>query len=160
MPDAYLDSSALVKRYVQEPGTTAVDVIFDRASIGAIAIATSVWNLGEAFGVFDYRRRRRLLTEHEFRLAVQNLTLEVLGLVRDGAMQVYPVRTALLTETWAIVLTQHLYQADALQIATCNESKSKALITSDQMLQRASEGLGLKTLDPDGQEGEIRDLFG
>lgn len=27
MPDAYLDSSALVKRYVQEPGTAAVDVI-------------------------------------------------------------------------------------------------------------------------------------
>ncbi|MGA8856600.1 MAG: type II toxin-antitoxin system VapC family toxin [Candidatus Bathyarchaeia archaeon] len=160
MPDAYLDSSALVKRYVQEPGTPAVDIIFDRASDGAIVIATSVWNLGEAFGVFDHRRRRRLLSEHEFRLAVQNLTSEVLGLMRNGAMQVYPVRTSLLTEAWAIVLTQHLYQADALQIVTCNDSKSRVLITSDELLRRASEGLGLKTLDPDGQEREIQDLFG
>lgn len=160
MPDAYLDSSALVKRYVQEPGTTAVDIIFDNASVGAVAIATSVWNIGEALGVLDYRRRRRLLTEHEFHLATQNLTSEVLKLMRDRVMQVYPVRTALLTQAWAIVLTQHLYQADALQIVTCNESKSKVLITSDQMLQRASDVLGLKALDPDGQEGEIRDLFG
>ena len=160
MPDAYLDSSALVKRYVQEPGTPAVDIIFDRASVGAIVIATSVWNLGEAFGVFDHRRRRRLLGEHEFRLAVQNLTSEVLGLMRNGAMQVYPVRTSLLTEAWAIVLTQHLYQADALQIVTCNDSKSRVLITSDELLRRASEGLGLKTLDPDRQEREIQDLFG
>jgi predicted nucleic acid-binding protein len=159
MPDAYLDSSALVKRYVQEPGTTAVDVIFDSASAGAIATATSVWNIGEVFGVFDYRRRRRLITEHEFHVATHNLTSEVLGLMRDGAMLVYPVRTAMLTEAWAIVLTQHLYQADALQIVTCNKSKSKVLITSDQMLQRASESLGLKALDPDEHEGEIRDLF-
>jgi len=160
MPDAYLDSSALVKRYVQEPGTPAVDIIFDKASAGALVIATSVWNLGEAFGVFDHRRRRRLLTEHEFRLAVQNLTTEVLGLMRTGAMQVYPVRTSLLTEAWAIVLTQHLYQADALQIVTCNESKSKILITSDELLRRASEGLGLRALDPAEQERDIRDLFG
>jgi len=149
-----------VKRYVREPGTPAVDIIFDRASVGAIVIATSVWNLGEAFGVFDHRRRRRLLTEHEFRLAVQNLTSEVLGLMRNGGMQVYPVRTSLLTEAWAIVLTQHLYQADALQIVTCNDSKSRVLITSDELLRRASEGLGLKALDPDGQEREIQDLFG
>jgi predicted nucleic acid-binding protein len=86
MHDAYRDSSALVKRYVQEPGTTAVDIIFDRAPVGAITIATSVWNLGEAVGVFDYRRRRRLLTEHEFHLAAQNLTSEVLGLLQDRAI--------------------------------------------------------------------------
>ncbi len=160
MPDAYLDSSALVKRYVQEPGTPAVDIIFDRASLGAIVIATSVWNLGEAFGVFDHRRRRRLLTGREFRLAVQNLTSEVLGLMRIGGMQVYPVRTSFLTEAWALVLTQHLYQADALQIVTCSDSKSRVLITGDELLRRASEGLGLKALDPDGQEHEIQDLFG
>ncbi len=135
MPDAYLDSSALVKRCVQEAGTLAVDMIFDGASVDAVVIATSVWNLGEALGVLDYRRRRRLLTEHEFRLAVQNLTSEVLGLMRTGAMQVYPVRTSLLTEAWAVILTQHGYQADALQIVTCNDSKSMVLITSDEQLR-------------------------
>lgn len=160
MPDAYLDTSALVKRYVQEPGTPAVDTIFDSASVGAIVIATSVWNLGEAFGVFDYRHRRRLLTEREFQHAVQSLTSEVLGLTRTGSMQVYPVRTSLLTEAWTLVLTQHLYQADALQIVTCNESKSRVLITSDELLGRASEALGLRALNPHKQERDIQRLFG
>jgi predicted nucleic acid-binding protein len=159
MPDAYLDTSALVKRYVEEPGTPAVDILFDRASDGALVIATSVWNLGEAFGVFDYRRRRRLLTEHEFDVAVRSLTSEALGLMRTEALQVYAVRTLLLTEAWSLVLTRHLYEADALQIVTCNDSKSKVLITSDEPLRRASEDLGLKALDPHKQQHDIEGLF-
>ncbi len=160
MADVYLDTSALVKRYVQEPGTTAVDTIFDKASIGALAIATSVWNVGEAFGVFDYRRRRKLLTEYEFRVALQSLNTEVVGLMRTGALQVYPVRTSLLTEAWSLVLSQRLYQADALQVVTCNNSKSKVLITGDELLRKASEDLGLKALNPHKHERDIRDLFG
>lgn len=160
MPDVYLDSSAIVKRYVQEPGTLAVDIIFDGASVGATVIATSVWNFGEVFGVLDYRRQRRLLTEHEFRLAVQSLTTELLGLMRRGTLQVYPVRASLLTDAWSIVLTQHLYQADALQIVTCSDSKSRILVTSAERLRKASEALGLKVLDPDKQERDIQQLFG
>jgi predicted nucleic acid-binding protein len=160
MADVYLDTSALVKRYVQERGTIAVDTIFDKASIGALAIATSVWNIGEAFGVFDYRRRRKLLTEHEFRVALQSLNTEVVGLMRTGALQIYPVRTSMLAEARSLVLSQHLYQADALQIVTCNCSKSKLLITSDELLRRACEELGLKALDPHKQERDLEDLFG
>jgi predicted nucleic acid-binding protein len=159
MADAYLDSSALIKRYVQEPGTNAVDIIFDRASIGALAIATSVWNLGEAFGVFDHRRQRKLLTEHEFRVAVRSLTNEVVSLMRTGALQVYPVRTSMLTEAWSLVFNQHLDEADALQIVTCNSSESKVLITSDEVLRRATEGSDLRVLDPHRHEREIRELF-
>jgi len=158
--DVYLDTSALVKRYVQEPGTTAVNTIFDKASIGALAIATSVWNIGEAFGVFDHRRRTKLLTEHEFHVALQTLNTEVLGLVRTGALQVYPIRTSLLTEAWSLVLSQHLNQAEVLQIVTCNNSKSKVLITSDELLRKASEDLGLKALDPHKHERDIKDRFG
>jgi len=159
MADVYLDTSALVKRYVQEPGTATVDTIFDKASISALAIATSVWNVGEAFGVFDYRRRRKLLTEREFRIALQSLNTEVVGLMRTGALQVYPVRTTLLTEAWSLVLSHHLYQADALQIVTCNNSKSKLLITSDELLRKASESLGLKALDPQKHQRDIEDLL-
>jgi predicted nucleic acid-binding protein len=145
---------------VQEPGTQAIDLIFDKASAGAMIIATSAWNLGEAFGVLDYRHRRRLLTERESRLVVQSLTSEVLRLMQTGAMQVYPVRTSLLAETWTVVLAHHLYQADALQIVTCNDSRSMILITGDEALRRVSESFGLKALDPDKQESEIRALFG
>jgi predicted nucleic acid-binding protein len=159
MPDAYLDSSALVKRYVLEPGTPAVDLIFDRASVGGLVIGTSVWNVGEAFGVFDYRRQRRLMTEHEFRVAIRSLTSELLGLMRTGALQVYPVRTSLLTEAWSLILTQHLYEADALQIATCTGSKTRVLITSDEALRRASKDVGLEAFDPQKHQREIEHIL-
>ena len=160
MADAYLDTSALVKRYVQEPGTIGVDIILDKAHLGDLVIATSLWNLGEAFGVIDHRRRRRLLTEHEFSVVVRNLTNEVVGLVRTGALQVYSVRASLLTEAWSLILSHHLYQADALQIATCIKSQSKVLITGDELLRRECEDIGLKALDPHKQERDISGLFG
>jgi len=157
--DAYLDTSALIKRYIQEPGTMAVDIIFDKASDGSLRIATSAWNVGEGLGVLDYRRRRGFLKEDEFRVAIRSLTSEFLRLMRIDALQVYPVRTSLLTEAWSLVLSQHLYQADALQVVTCNDSQSKLLITSDELLRKASEEIGLKALDPEKHERDIRDLF-
>ena len=57
------------------------------------------------------------------------------------------------------MLSEHLYQADALQVATCRESKSSVLVTSDERLRRASENVGLMALDPDKQERDIRGLF-
>jgi predicted nucleic acid-binding protein len=35
----YLDTSAIVKRYVAEPGTETVDAIFDKAETGELTIA-------------------------------------------------------------------------------------------------------------------------
>ena len=42
------DASAPVGRCVQELGTTAVDVVFDRASEDSLRVATSAWDIGEA----------------------------------------------------------------------------------------------------------------
>lgn len=160
MADAYLDTSALVKRYVEEPGTVSVDVIFDGASEGSLNFATSAWNIGEAFGVFDYRRRRKLLTEHEFHVATESLASEFIRLMGTKALKVYPVRASLLTEAWSLIFNQQLYEADALQIVTCNASQSSVLITSDQLLRRASEEVGLRALDPQEHAREVRDVFG
>lgn len=159
MPDAYLDSSALVKRYIEEPGTLAIDAVFDRAHRNGAIIATSVWNLGEVFGVLDHRRRRNLLNEHDFRRALQDFAAESVGLMRSGSMQVYPLRTSLLTEAWIAILSEHLYESDALQIVTCNASKSRALLTSDERLRKASLALGIKALNPEYEEKEIEGLF-
>lgn len=160
MADAYLDTSALVKRYIEEPGTPAVDTLFDRAFDGSIIIATSAWNVGEAFGVFDHRRMRKLLTEAQFRTVAQSLSSEFARLMELNALQVFPVRASMLIDAWPLVLSKHLYQADALQIVTCNNSQSKVLVTSDQFLRRASEEVGLKALDPQKNEQDLRDMFG
>lgn len=49
----YLDSSALAKRYVQEKGSEAVDLIFERAEKGEEPVFFSMWNVGELAVVLD-----------------------------------------------------------------------------------------------------------
>ncbi len=48
----YLDTSALVKRYVKEPGSEVVDKIYAKAYRGIAVIAISYWNIAEAAVVF------------------------------------------------------------------------------------------------------------
>lgn len=57
----YLDTSALVKRYVEEQGSNIVDNIFNKAYRGVKTISFSYWNIGEATVVFDkYERMKGL----------------------------------------------------------------------------------------------------
>jgi predicted nucleic acid-binding protein len=64
----YLDSSVMLKRYVSEQGTETADILFDKAETGELAITFSLWNIGEALGVLDEKRRKGWLTEKEFRV--------------------------------------------------------------------------------------------
>lgn len=55
---AYLDSSALVKRCVQEKGTEILDSTFKEAEAGTRVICFSMWNVGELAALFDRVQRR------------------------------------------------------------------------------------------------------
>ena len=63
----------MLKRYVTEPGTETTDIIFDKAETGEFTISISLWNIGEALGVLDERRRKAWLTEEEFSQTLKNL---------------------------------------------------------------------------------------
>jgi len=49
----YLDTSALVKRYVLEPGSEVVEMIFRDAYRGLTMILCSSWNIAEVALIFD-----------------------------------------------------------------------------------------------------------
>jgi len=50
---AYLDSSAIVKRYVLEPGSDVVAEVYEGALDGELILSFSAWNIGEVLGVLD-----------------------------------------------------------------------------------------------------------
>lgn len=140
----YLDTSTIVKRYVAEPGTDTVDIIFDKAEAGELIIALSLWNIGEVLGVFDERRRRGWLTLEEFERTLKNLADEFLKLIRLRVLEIILIHTPILTETWALILNHHVYEADALQITTCLQSQSNALLSGDKRLVQISRKTGLE----------------
>jgi len=143
----YLDSSAIVKRYVSEPGSSAVDLVFDKCWLGELSITTSIWNIGEVLGVFDIRRRRRWLSEDEFRNVLRNFTGEVIRLLRLKVLEIFPVTTPILIESWPLILGEHIYEADALQIQTCIFSDSNVLLSADKELINVALRTGIKAVN-------------
>jgi len=49
----YLDTSAVVKRYVLESGTDVVKALYLSAWNGELKLSFSLWNIGEVLGVLS-----------------------------------------------------------------------------------------------------------
>lgn len=79
----YLDTSDLVKLYVDEPGSADVQALVEQADV----VATSVLAYPEARATFGRRRRERLMTPSEARAAVRQLDADwphFMAIVCDG----------------------------------------------------------------------------
>ena len=59
---AYLDSSAIVKRYVYETGSEFIRAQYNDAYLGNVLLSFNVWNIGEVIGVFDRAHRQKRIT--------------------------------------------------------------------------------------------------
>ncbi len=150
----YLDTSAVLKRYLTEAGTEVADVIFDKAEAGELAISVSLWNIGEVLGVLDAKRRQGWIDEKEFKIALTSFAEELVKLIRLKSVEIVPILTSVVTDAWDLVLRHHVYEADALQIATCFYGKSHALVSGDEKLVKISQKTGLQAFNvtKDGQE--------
>lgn len=153
----FLDSSAIVKRYVTEPGSSAVDFVFDKAEGGETYIATSVWNIGEVLGVLDERRRRGWLSEDEFKKALESFASETVKLLRLRILEVLPVPTPILVGTWPLILSEHIYEADAIQVQTCIYCGG-VLLSGDKGLINVALRKGLNAVNVE-DEDKVKDLL-
>jgi len=139
----YLDTSALVKRYLDEPGSSTVDALFDSAHKGMATLALSYWNLAEASVVFDkYERRIGVKARALLRMMLGELRV----LARMQSAVVVGVSPKLLRESIRLVLEHHIYVADALQIATAKKAQATVFVTGDKGLAEIAEAEGLKPL--------------
>lgn len=155
----YLDTSTIVKRYITEPGTLTTDLVFDRAEGGELIITLSLWNIGEALGVLDERRRRRWLSEEEFTEILKRLADELVKLIRLRVLEVIPIFAPILVEAWGLILDHHIHEADALQLTTCTYSQSDALLSGDESLIKISRELGLKAFHIVKEEEKLKNFI-
>lgn len=155
----YLDTSSIVKRYVDEVGSELVDRIYAKAEAGTHVIIMSLWNLGEVLGVLDNYRSRKFLNDETFGKVLENLLAESEKMLRLGSMRILPLALDILVETYVLLLKHHIYQADALQIATCKVSKSNLLISADKQLLKAARAEKIEALDIETDEEAITNRF-
>jgi len=154
----YLDSSALVKRYVSEPGSSGVDYVFDKGWAGEVSIISSIWNIGEVLGVLDERRRRGWLSKSEFKKVLEGFASETVRLIRLKVLEMFPVLTPIIIEAWPLILNEHIYEADALQIQTCMRSGSNLLLSGDKELVNVALKAGLKAINVK-DEDKVKESF-
>ena len=139
----YLDTSALVKRYVSEPGSREVDDIFSRCYRGISKISFSYWNIAEASVVFDKYGLRLGLNTRELML---NLLREIKTLTKLRRLMIVEVSPRVLKETIKFTLKYHIYVADAIQIASAIKVGSRVFVTGDKDLARVAEAEKLEVI--------------
>ncbi|MGC8940338.1 MAG: PIN domain-containing protein [Candidatus Bathyarchaeia archaeon] len=105
------------------------------------------------------RRGRGWLTQEEFERTLKNLADEFLKLIRLRVLEPIIMHAPILAETWALILNHHIYEADALQITTCLQSQSNALVSSDERLVKTSRKTGLEAFHIVEDEGKINALL-
>jgi predicted nucleic acid-binding protein len=139
----YLDTSAVVKRYVSETGSEVVDELFKDAYRGMKILSISYWNIAEIAVVFDNYERILGLNAKNL---LKNFLREIKILRRLYRFKIIEVSPPLLRETIKLILRYHIYAADALQIASAKAVKSTAFVTGDKRLLSIAEKEGLKTI--------------
>jgi predicted nucleic acid-binding protein len=131
----YLDSGALVKRYIKEDGTDIVDNIFRDAESNNAIIYSSLWNIGEVTGVFDRYDRKNIVKLGD---VLDKFLNEIERLGSKGSFEIVNINYALIKEATNYVIKHHIYIADALQIASCKSVGCNDFFTSDKNLNEAA----------------------
>lgn len=140
----YLDSSALIKKYVAEKGTSEVKRFFS----GGELLWTSKVSQAEVWSAFARRRRDGDFTAGQYRaitrsferdwrsFAVVELSDEVMGMIRR-------------------LVERHTLRAlDAIQLASAvwakqNLGEQVIFVGADEPLLRAAEATALKVVNPE-----------
>ncbi len=138
--NAYLDSSALLKRYLAEDGTDIVDELFKEAEMKNTVLYLSIWNIGEVVGVLDKRGKAGEQKR------ISDFLNEVKRLAGASSLKTVEITLPILFDSISIVIAYKVYIADALQIVSCKHSKCQKFFTGDRKLHNAAKREGLDSV--------------
>lgn len=93
---AYLDSSAIVKRYVHETGSEFVCAQYNDAYLGNVLLSFDVWNIGEVFGAFDRAHRQRRITSKQLNEVIGRFSNETARLKKIRRIRIINLSESIL----------------------------------------------------------------
>ncbi|MCX5910723.1 MAG: type II toxin-antitoxin system VapC family toxin [Deltaproteobacteria bacterium] len=131
----FFDSSAFAKRYVEEPGSQAVDSICQEAT----EVALSVLCVPEILSALNRRVREGILTSREYEEAKQYLSQDIRDVV---IINLIPQVISTCTK---ILEASPVRAADALQIACALGWETELFVSADRRQISAAKKAGLRT---------------
>lgn len=144
----FFDTSALVKRYAQEPGIEAVDRLFEWAD-GVIISSLAVIEMTSAL--------RRKYNEGEITVRQRDDLLVAFFAEATEARRIVPVDATAFEVAFDLVLNENLRTRDALQLGTALSRADGDLdltfVCADRKLIQVARTRGLSTNHPVDMEG-------
>ena len=146
----FLDSSALVKRYVSETGSAWIQLLTDSQTGNLLFIARITWV--EVISAFARRQREGSLTSADVALVIQTFRSDL-----NTQYQVIELDAKLAVSAGQVVGQYPLRAYDAVQLAsvlriqpafTTTQSTSLIFLTADNRLSAIAGALGLLTDNP------------
>ena len=137
----YCDTSALVKRYVEEEGAAQVNEFWDNAS----AVSTSVVAFAETMAVFKRKQRERVLSSSEYEEIVREFKEDYRHLL------LVPVSEALNIAIEDLLKRHSMRGFDAIHLASAKvfngvDDEDLLFACFDQALNNAATKEGLKVI--------------
>ena len=135
----YLDTSALIKRYVPEANSEAFEIYLAERSPASISRLTLV----ELRSGLARKRRANAISPERELAAAGEIRLDI----QDGLLQVKPSNDHhFVSALYLIEKLQHLplRTLDALHLAIAQEVNAKELATADNIMARAAQALNLR----------------
>ena len=134
----FFDTSALLKRYVAEPGTQVVNAELARASQLVVASITIV----EAISALNRKQKAKELDAAD----LEGIRHDLLADLADAIW--VAVSGSIIESAARLVETCDLRTLDSLQLACALASAPDLFVCADKTLVTAAMACGLATLDP------------
>lgn len=153
----YLDSSAIVKRYIEEVGSDSIDLLYDSLEEEPEqTLLFSSWNLGEVFGAIDSRCTRGDIDKKSMVESLRLFSGETKKFTSMRRINVVPVGSGVLAKARDLVLKYHIYQADALQLASAAQAHVNIFVSADRRLIDQAKSEQLEAANPEKDYEAIR----
>jgi len=153
--NVYLDTSTIVKRYIEEKGSKVVDDVYGRAEVGALGISFSMWNVGELIGALDEHLSRKVISETQFRTSIRDFVAETIKLFRLGYLNVRSPTAEIFADAWRLIFSNHIYEADAIQIATAKNLECDLFLSADAELVKVAKQTNLQAANVETEAEKI-----
>ena len=108
----YLDTSAIVKRYIAENGSDIVNSMYEDALNGKVSLSFSLWNICESLCVFDKYYRRGWISRKDYEYIQLWFKLETKRLIKLKVLRIVPLRSRIVVKTWNLISKYHIYVAE------------------------------------------------
>ena len=148
MPIYYFDTSAIVKRYIDEPGTVTIDRLFEDADSES-GFYTSFLSLLEFTSVITRSANAGRLERDAAFTVLANFRQDT-----EAIFRLWPLDASILRAAVAVVENHSLRSADAIHLATAASifglapDSEAILVSSDRELLSAAARSGTGVLDP------------